>query len=480
MNPPNLRREPRRSGVDIPVDRLPPHAFEAEQAVLGCVLLDPVATVDAIRREIKTTDIFYEIRHRIIWEIIIEKVDGGLMADVLTVVQALKDRNQLETVGGIDYVSKLPETTPSAENLMYYLPIVIGKYILRRIISETVQLSSAAHEQPENAIELLDQSERQILNIRRTIDNGKISHVADMVSATIDSIEDDYTSTAQITGLPTGYWELDRMLDGMEKGDMIVMAARPSVGKTSLAMNIVENVSVHGGDISGVFSLEMTKEAVSKRLIYSVARVDSRGAREKRLTDADFLRFGDAKLKLLKCKIFIDDTSGISDMEFKAKARRMVQDGAKLLVIDYIQLMNTTKKCGESRNAELTHISSVIKGVAKELKIPVIVLAQLNRNIEKGAKPRRPTISDIKDCGAIEQDADKIILLYSPVEESDNESIRKPDIASVDVIVGKNRNGSTGIVQMQFFKAFTRFDLQGRIHLSDMQVSAPSVEAAEI
>jgi len=457
------------------VDRLPPHSVEAEQGVLGCILLAPHECMgECIERFKPGPDVFYDLRHRAIYELVVEMYDKKSAIDLITLQQTLKDRLQLDAVGGLSYLASLPDAVPSAANLAYYLDIVREKYILRRMITACTDVVGRAYDHQGEVDALLDEVEKDILQVSQERVEGKSTAIKDLVRSAINTIEDYHQRQGMLTGLSSGFADFDRMTSGLHEGEMIVIAARPSMGKTSLAMNIAEAVAIDQKMPVGVFSLEMTSESLVLRMLCSRARVNLRNIRDGFLAERDFPKLTGAAGKLANAPLFIDDTPGLSILQMRAKARRMHQQhGIKLFVIDYLQLLHSTARRAENRQQEIADISSGVKSLAKELKVPVIVLAQLNREVEK-EKNRKPRMSDLRESGAIEQDADLIGLLYKPSSNEDEDGGPDPaqEALPVNLLIAKQRNGPTGDVNLTFLKSYTRFESAAKISGEDIPADA--------
>jgi replicative DNA helicase len=455
------------------LDRLPPHSVEAEQGVLGCVLLQPNECLgEAIEKLKSGSETFYDLRHRTIYETLVEMYDHKDPIEVRTVQQRLKDQQQLDAVGGAPYLSSLPDGVPSAANMGFYLNIVREKYILRRMIQACGGVVARVFEHEGEVDALLDEVERDILKISEERSDTKSSTIKDLVRTAISTIEDYHQRQGALTGLSTGFADFDKMTHGLHPGEMIVIAARPSMGKTSLAMNIAESVAIDQRIPVGVFSLEMTAEALVLRMLCSRARVNMKDVQSGFLVERDFPKLTNAAAQMTSAPLFIDDTSGLSILQLRAKARRMAQQyGIKLFVIDYLQQMHSTSRKADNRQQEIADISNGVKSLAKELKVPVIVLSQLNRDFEK-EKGRKPNLADLRESGAIEQDADLVGLLYKVDPENpnqrkddvqDEQSGGIPDVLPVNLLIAKQRNGPTGDVALTFLRSLTRFENRSRI-----------------
>lgn len=467
----------RRRGVDLSrIDRLPPHSLEAEQGVLGCALLEPSDAIGQCIERLKGGgEAFYDLRHRTIYDVLVSMYDRKEPIDLITLGQKLKDAGQIDGVGGLAYLSELMDAVPSAANLAYYLDIVREKHVLRRVLSTCSEAVSKVHEYEGAVDSLLDEVERDILKISQDRSENTNRTMRELVRSAVDMIQDFHQRKGGLTGLPTGFPDLDKMTSGLQPADMVVIAARPSMGKTSLAMNIAEHVSVEANLPVGVFSLEMTSESLVMRMLCSLARVNGRLIRDGFLSEGDFRRLTAAAGKLSRAPIHIDDTPGLSILQLRARARRMWQQhGVKLFIIDYLQLMHSTsKKAADSRQQEVAELSNGVKALAKELKVPVIVLCQLNRELEKD-KDRKPKLSDLRESGAIEQDADLVGLLYKPAAEDDDHRREDPEARDdgmgatpVNLLIAKQRNGPTGDVCLTFLKGITRYESASKIAAAD-------------
>lgn len=454
------------------MDRLPPHSNEAEQGVLGCVLLSPNDNLGICVEKIKSgSEAFYDLRHRTIYELLVEMYDAKEPIDLITLPQQLKNRSQLEAVGGLAYLTSLIDSVPSAANLGYYLEIVLEKHILRRVIATCTEIVAGVYEHEGEVDTLLDTVERDVLQIvEERVDTGS-KPIKELVHKAITTIEQLHARQGMLTGIATGFADLDKMTSGLQPGDMIVVAARPSMGKTSFAMNIVEHVALDERLPVGVFSLEMTAESLALRVLCSRARVNLRNIREGFLAERDFPKLTGAAGKLAAAPMFIDDSSGLSVLQLRARARRMHQQhGIKLFVIDYLQLLHSTsRRSADNRQQEIAEISSGIKALAKELQVPVIILSQLNRELEKD-KSRKPRLSDLRESGAIEQDADLVGLLYKPSSDDEDGAPVETDAVPVNLLIAKQRNGPTGDVNLTFLKGFTRFESAAKVSAEDMPV----------
>jgi len=431
--------------------RIPPHSIEAEESVLGAVLLDNEAINLAIER-LHSSD-FYKTSHRVIFESMTELAEAREPIDMITLTQKLKENNRLVESGGAENIARLASLVPSAASLVYYARIVKEMSIRRKIIHEASELASDAFEVTRNIEEFLDSSEQRILGVADFKTRASFYRVGEVVQDSIKLVETLADQKKLVTGVPTGFSDLDKITSGLQKSDLIVLAARPSMGKTSLALNLAQNIGIHENLAVAVFSLEMSKEQLVLRMLCSEARVDNTRVRTGHLGETDFPRLVNAASKIAEAPIFIDDTAGISVGEMKAKARRLHKDHPlSLIVVDYLQLMRSPEYA-HSREQEISDISRSLKGLAKELSVPVIALSQLNRSVESREK-KRPQLSDLRESGAIEQDADIIMFIYrDEVYNPDS-----PDKGVSEVIIGKHRNGPVGSIRLAFFPELTRFD----------------------
>lgn len=462
----DLKRTRRQRGdraVSARIDRLPPHSPEAEMCILGCCLLEPKGCVPECIAYLQAgKEAFYDLRHQTVYDELVEMSDAGIAIDVITVMQRLKDKNLLDQVGGITFLSALPDAVPSAANLSVYLEFVQEKYLLRTMVHACTDAVSRIYEYEGDVEELLDTVERDILRVRQAGPMKDLASQKDLVNKAVQTIEDLHQSKGVITGISTGFIDLDKMTSGLHPGEMVVIAARPSMGKTSLAMNIVEHAAVEERLPVGVFSLEMTAEALMLRMLCSRARVNLRNVREGFLAERDFPKIIGASDKLRKAPIFTDDSNGLTILQLRAKARRMAQQfGIKLFVVDYLQLLRSESRRADNRQQEIADISGGLKALSKELQVPIIVLSQLNRDLEK-EKGRRPRLADLRESGAIEQDADLVGLLYNP-GKTDTEQDSESEALPVNLLIAKQRNGPTGDVHLTFLKMFTRFESAAKV-----------------
>ncbi|TAK94151.1 MAG: replicative DNA helicase [Verrucomicrobia bacterium] len=464
------QRSPRGDARPI-ADRLPPYAEDMERGVLGCVLLSPNDCIGICIEKLKAgAEVFYDLRHQTIYAEVVAMFDQRESIDILTVHQRLKDKQLIEQVGGIQYLNALQDSVPSTANVGYYADIVQEKFLLRKMIKACTDVVGRVYEYEGEVDALMDEVERDILRISESRVAGTVMGIKELVHKAINTVEDFHARQGMLTGVGTGFTDLDKMTSGLHPGEMIVVAARPSMGKTSLAMNIAEHVAIDLKLPVGVFSLEMTADSLVLRMLCSRARVNLRSIREGFLAERDFAPLTSAAGQLSNAPLFIDDSSGLSVLQLRAKARRMCQQyGIKLFVIDYLQLLHSTARRAENRQQEIADISSGIKSLAKEMKVPVIVLSQLNRDLEKRGPGERPRLSDLRESGSIEQDADLVGLLYKDLKgKEDEEPDFEQEAAPVKLFIAKQRNGPVGDVDLTFLKSYTRFENAAKVSDEDV------------
>jgi len=454
------------------IDRLPPHAIEAEKGVLGCVLLAPNDCMGECIEKLKPGHlVFYDLRHQTLFQALTEMFDKKEAIDLITLQQWLKNKQQLEGVGGLAYLSSLPDAVPSAALLQCYLDIILEKYLLRKVMQTCTDIVGRVFDYEGEVDALLDEVERDILLISEERVSGASLTIKELVNRAITKIEEYHQNQGMLTGLSTGFVDFDKMTTGLHEGEMIVVAARPSMGKTSLAMNIAEHVALEMKVPVGVFSLEMTAEQLVLRMLCSRSRVNLRNVRDGFLAERDFPKLTGAAGKLAGAPLFIDDSSALSILQLRARARRMWQQfDIKLFVIDYMQLIHSNSRRAENRQQEIAEISGGLKALAKELKVPVLVLSQLNRELEKRGPGERPRLSDLRESGAIEQDADLVGLLYRETKNKDGEEEAdvEQDAIAVKLFIAKQRNGPTGDVDLTFLKSYTRFESAAKVSAEDV------------
>lgn len=464
---PNSNREASGSGF---AERVPPQDLEAEQALLGSMLLHRDAIGDVLpiihRNE---SERFYRPDHRRLFELLVDMYDRGDAIDLITVRNELERRGQLAEVGGVDYIVQLAESVPSHLNAEHYAHLVCDKALLRELIVASGRMMDEAYRHGDDAREILDRAEQLLFEVtdqRITEQATQLREYLDEIFRQIESREGHY-----LTGVPTGFTELDDLMSGMQNGEMIIIAARPSMGKTAIGLNVAENVAARTNKPAAFFSMEMSKQAIAQRLLCSRGRVDSHKLRRGMLTEMEIQHLAAICGELRDVPLFIDDTPGMSVLELRAKARRLrTRFNIEAVFIDYLQLMRSPSRV-ESRQQEVAEISRGLKALARELNIPVVVMAQLNRNPE-GRSDNRPRMSDLRESGAIEQDADVILLLHR--EEYYKGENCPEDLRNIaEVIIAKQRNGPVGTVKLFFNQALTRFD--NLAVGSEVSYSVPSV-----
>ena len=437
--------------------RVPPHSIEAESSVLGGLLLDNGAW-DRVGDLLVDGD-FYRHEHQLIYAAIGALVNASKPADVITVFEHLQNQGNAEAVGGLGYLNSLAQYVPSASNIRRYAEIVRERSILRKLVSASDEIATAAFNPKGKAVDkILDEAEQKIFNIGEEGSRMKqgFQSMDSLVVALLDRVEEMANNPNDITGVPTGFHDLDRMTSGLQPGDLVVLAARPSMGKTAFAINIAEHVALNEGLPVAVFSMEMGASQLAVRIVGSIGRVDQGHLRTGKLTDDEWPRLTEAIERLRTVSLHIDETPGLTPSELRANARRLARQCGKLglIVVDYLQLMSGSGGSdGDNRATELGEISRGLKMLAKELQCPVIALSQLNRGVEQRTD-KRPMMSDLRESGAIEQDADIIMFIYR--DDYYNKDSKDPGVA--EIIIGKQRNGPTGTVRLAFLKPLTRFE----------------------
>lgn len=431
------------------LQKIPPQSLEAEISVLGAMLLDNSVITDVIQSVDK--DAFYSVQHKVIFEAIVELSDEKGAVDLVILAEGLKLRGNLDRSGGIDYLSGLVDSVPSTANAVHYAKIIKNKGLMRRLIDATNVILSDTYSSSEDPEVLLDRAEQAIFNVCEHRISQDVVSIKEVLKQTIYDIDNLQDRKGRITGVPTGFHEIDDMTSGLQKSQMIIIAGRPSMGKSSLAMNIAENAAVRENVPVVFFSLEVSKEQLAQNMLCSHARIDAHKMRSGYLGESEWPNLSFAVGKLSEAPIFIDDTPGISVLELRAKARRLkARENIGLIIIDYLQLMQGPHS--ESRQQEISAVSRSIKGLARELAVPVIALSQLSRATE-AREMHRPRMSDLRESGAIEQEADVIMMLYR--EEYYNPD-KNPGIA--EVIIVKQRNGPTGSVKLAFLSHYMHFE----------------------
>lgn len=450
----NTRSDPQLESL-----RVPPHSIESEQSVLGGLLLDNAAW-DRIADFVSEDD-FYRYDHRIIFQHIVKLINNARPADVITVFEALTTSGKADDVGGVSYLNALAQNTPSAANIRRYAEIVRDRGVLRKLITVADEISGAAFSpQGKEVKQMLDEAESKIFAIAEEGARGAqgFQEIQPLLTQVVERIDELYSrdSNSDITGVPTGFADLDRMTSGLQPGDLVIVAGRPSMGKTAFSINIGENVAIDSGLPVAVFSMEMGGTQLAMRMLGSVGRLDQHRLRTGRLVDEDWPRLTHAIQKMNDAQLYIDETPALSPIELRARSRRLARQCGKLglIIVDYLQLMSGNGGgSSENRATEISEISRSLKGLAKELNCPVIALSQLNRSLEQRPN-KRPVMSDLRESGAIEQDADVILFIYrDEVYNPDS-----PDKGTAEIIIGKQRNGPIGAVRLTFLGQYTKFE----------------------
>ncbi len=437
--------------------RIPPHSIEAESSVLGGLLLDNAAW-DRVSDLLTDTD-FYRYEHRLIYGAIGALINATKPADVITVFEHLQNQGKAEEVGGLSYLNSLAQYVPSAGNIRRYAEIVRERSILRKLVSASDEIATNAfNPQGRPVADIVDEAEQKIFNIGEQGSRMKqgFQGMDSLVVALLDRVQEMADNPNDVTGVPTGFYDLDRMTAGFQAGDLIVLAARPSMGKTALAINIAEHVALHEGLPVAVFSMEMGAAQLAVRIVGSIGRIDQSHLRTGKLTDEEWPRLTETIEKLRNISLHIDESAGLTSSELRANARRLARQCGQLglIVVDYLQLMSGSTSSDENRATELGEISRGLKMLAKELKCPVLALSQLNRSVE--TRPdKRPMMSDLRESGAIEQDADIIMFIYRD-DYYTKDASKEPGVA--EVIIAKQRNGPTGLIKLAFLKPITKFE----------------------
>lgn len=452
---------------DLFADRTPPQNIEAEQAVLGAIFLEDHALVTASER--LAPEDFYRAAHQRIYQVMIELSEKGEPVDLVTVTSELLDRKWLDDIGGVSYLSDLANSVPTAANIDYYSQIVEEKSLLRRLIRVATNIAAESYSSEEEVGAILDEAERTILDVAHRKNTSAFISIKDVLVETYDKIEMLQNQKGDITGIPTGFTELDRMTAGFQRNDLIIVAARPSVGKTAFALNIAQNVATKTDENIAIFSLEMGASQLVTRMLCAEGNIDAQRMRTGQLNPDDWQKLTMAMGSLAKTGIYIDDTPGIKVNDIRAKCRRLKQEkGLGMILIDYLQLIQGSGRGGENRQQEVSEISRSLKQLARELNVPVIALSQLSRGVES-RQDKRPMMSDIRESGSIEQDADIVSFLYRDDyydKETENQNI-------IEIIIAKQRNGPVGTVELAFIKEYNKFvNLERRHDVKDMPPGA--------
>jgi replicative DNA helicase len=444
--------------IDASLHKVPPQNREAEQSVLGGILLDNLA-LNTVLELLETSD-FYSEAHRKIFASIIELSNRNEPCDLITLSNILKDQKRIEQVGGTAYLASLVDNVPSAVNIAYYAKIIKEKSILRRLIGTATEILNKSYDAGMDIDSVLDEAEHAIFEISENKIRPSFYPIRDIIKDSFKTIERLYAKKELVTGVATGFDKIDDITSGLQKSDLIIIAGRPSMGKTAFALNIAQYAALELGVPVAIFSLEMAKEQLATRMLAAEARVDSQRLRKGFLGETDWPKLTTAAGRLSEAPIYIDDTPAITTIEMKAKSRRLkAENGLGLIILDYLQLMRGNSS-RDSREQEISEISRSLKALAKELSVPVIALSQLNRKVEDRTS-RRPQMADLRESGAIEQDADLIAFIYR--DEVYNRSDDNPEKGIAEIIIGKQRNGPTGTVKLAFQEKYTRFENLARV-----------------
>jgi replicative DNA helicase len=437
---------------DLTLDKLPPQNIEAEQSVLGAILLDNNALYTAF--ELITQEDFYKDSNRKIFIAMTELLEKNEPIDIITLTDHLRKKDNLDAVGGTQYLTSLASMIPTSANVRFHSKIVREKSMVRGLLRSVTDIARNVYETEQDAEELIDYAEKTIFDLSERRISPSFSILKDVIKDSFQMIEQLYDKKETVTGVPTGFKELDELTTGLQKSDLIIIGGRPSMGKTAFSLNIAQHVGVNLNETVAVFSLEMSKEQLAFRMLCSEAMVDSNNIRKGFIRKDDWHKLTSAAGKLAQSPIFIDDSSAISVLEMRAKARRLkVEHGLSLIIVDYLQLMRGRGNA-ERREQEISEISRSLKGLAKELRVPVIALSQLNRGVETRTGNKKPTLADLRESGAIEQDADVIIFLYRDEVYNKDSNDNK---GKAEIIISKQRNGPTGSIPLSFISHCTRF-----------------------
>ena len=434
------------------VEKVPPHSLEAERCVLGVMLLEKEA-IPKVIQIIDRPEVFYSNIHRIIYEGILKLFESNKPVDLITLREEFRRQGKLEKIGGSSYLVDLINSVITTANVEYYANIIREKHILRDLLKASYEISNLSYEDSLDLEVILDKAQSLIFNVAQRLSKTSFCHIKEVLTRTFEHIESLYQRKEEVTGIPTGFVELDKLTSGLQPSDLVVIAGRPSMGKTALALNIAQYAAIKAGAACLIFSLESAKEQLVERMLCSEARVNSQRLRTGFLSEEDWSRLTDAAGILAEAPIYIDDTPNISVMELRAKARRLkAEKDVKLIVVDYLQLMAGDRRA-ENRQQQISEISRSLKALAKELNVPVIAISQLSRAVEQ-REDKRPRLSDLRESGAIEQDADLVMSLY----REHYYSHRPEDEGVAEVIINKQRRGPVDKVKLTFISEYTRFE----------------------
>lgn len=430
--------------------RVPPHNLEAEQAVIGAILLEADAFSTAAER--LTPADFYRTNHQVIFEAMLKLFEKGEPIDLVSVTTHLMNEKKLDVAGGVPYLTELTESVPTAANIDYYSKIVEEKAILRRLIQTSTDIITQAYTREDEVEAVLDEAERKILSVSSRKNTQSFKSIKDILIEVYDNIEMLHHAKNDVTGIPSGFRDLDRMTSGFQKNDFIIIAARPSMGKTAFALNIAQNVATSTDENVAIFSLEMGAEQLVMRMLAAEGNIDSQRLRTGKLTDEDWTKLTAAMGSLSNAGIYIDDSPGLRVADIRSKCRRLKQEhGLGMVIIDYLQLIQGSGRSRENRQQEVSEISRSLKSLARELEVPLIALSQLSRSVEQ-RQDKRPMMSDLRESGSIEQDADIVGFLYR--EDYYNQDAEN---SNIEIIISKQRNGPTGTVELAFIREYNKF-----------------------
>ncbi len=443
--------------TDSIFDRVPPQAIDAERGVLGSIMLDN----DCIGRvlEILEPDYFYKNAHTLIMSAALTLYEKNDPVDLITMSEALKRRKVLDDIGGVYYLTEITESVPSSANVEHHARIVLEKYLLRKLIEESAGIARDSYEAVEDVFELIDKAEHRIFALSDKRLRQGFQHISPIMHSAMETVDLFHQKKGAVTGVSTGFTKMDELTSGMHNGELLIVAGRPSMGKTAFAMNVARNAAVEHKVPVGIFSLEMSMEQLAIRLLCAEARVDAHGLRTGRLPDSELQKLSLEVGHLAEAPIYIDDSPGATVLELRTKARRLKKEkDLGLVVVDYLQLMQGPKGM-ESRQQEISTISRSLKALAKELNLPVLALSQLSRAVEQRGGDKRPMLSDLRESGAIEQDADVVMFVYRPEFYLRKEDPQFAEIEGrAEIIIGKQRNGPVGTVNLTFIKKYARFE----------------------
>lgn len=431
--------------------KIPPQDIEAEQAVIGSMLTDQDAVVSAI--EVLEPEDFYREDNKIIFEAILNIYNRAEPIDIITLKAELSSMGKLDSVGGLEYIAELPDKVPTTANVEMYIKIVEEKSMLRSLVKTANEIISLGYDETEDVEDIMDSAEKKIFDVMQRKNQKGYSTIKDILVESFTKLEQLYNQKQHVTGVPTGFTDLDNKTAGLHGSELILIAARPAMGKTAFALNIGTYAATRANVPVAIFSLEMSKEQLGNRILCSEALVDSNKVRTGRLDDEEWAKLAEASGELSNAEIYVDDTPGISIMEIRAKCRKLkLEKNIGLVIVDYLQLIQGTGKRGASREQEISEISRSLKILAKEINVPVIALSQLSRAVE-GRPDHRPMLADLRESGAIEQDADIVMFIYR--DDYYNEDSEKKNIA--EIIIAKQRSGSTGTIELAWLGSYTKF-----------------------